>query len=307
MLVCGLPACNKPKDGVAAETAMPTPAPLDASTGRDATVDAPARANPLVYSLPPIKSGEEREYARFTVTVDEHSLFLDGKKLLPLPSDQSQGFDAEYKRSGKSDLYLVALADAIKRERYSGRRAVLSNAPQADASPDPPDKTRVELGPATTYRVLTEILFTLGQAEVIGYNLVAPRAGSTFGDLSEIRVTPPRAKRDAGAAPPDGLGLVVVLVRDGIGVKVRGGNIAPGCTDTGAGLTLKTEGAGYRFAELGQCLRRLKDASPKLNGETTMTFTAGPGVAYSDVLMALDAARGAQRELYPDVVFGIAR
>ncbi len=261
-------------------------------------VDAGAQAKRSpVWSLPPIKSGEPLSAVRFTVTLDEHSLLLDGQKLVPLPKDPLQGFDAEYKRSGKSDLYLLPLADAVKHAR-------------GGTGPDTAERARVELGPAVTYRLLTEILFTLGQSEVTGFNLVAPSAGGSVpaGDLSEIRITPPRLAGRSLAPSKPTLAITILAVQDGIGVKARGGNVAPGCTVSGPGLTFKNEAGGhYRLAELGPCLRRLKAASPDYADETNVTFTANPGVTLPDVFALLDVARGDNRDLFPDVLFGIAR
>src|SRR5579872_2645382 len=52
-----------------------------------------------------------------------------------------------------------------------------------------------------------------------------------------IDTFPPRAG-GAGARPPTTptLGLTVIVVGEGFSVKARGGNVAPGCNDTGPGL-----------------------------------------------------------------------
>src|SRR5438874_3261096 len=51
-----------------------------------------------------------------------------------------------------------------------------------------------------------------------------------------IETTPPRAS----VRPPkmETLGLTVLVVPDGFSVKARGGNVAPGCSDTGSGLAV---------------------------------------------------------------------
>src|ERR1700721_4791754 len=52
-----------------------------------------------------------------------------------------------------------------------------------------------------------------------------------------IDTFPPRAG-GAGARPPTTptLGLTIIVVNDGFSIKARGGNVAPGCSDTGPGL-----------------------------------------------------------------------
>ncbi len=193
----------------------------------------------------------------------------------------------------------MALAEAVKRAR-------------ADAG-HPDEAARVELGPVVTYRLLTEILFTLGQSEIVRFNLVAPSAGGSVpaGQLAEIRTIPPKLSPRSLAPPPapskPTLGLTILAVQDGITIKARAGNVAPGCNDVGPGLTLKNEAGGhYRLAELGPCLRRLKAASPDFEGETGVTFSANPGVTLAEVFALLDVARGDNRDLFPDVLFGIA-
>lgn len=286
-------ACNKTNDTVVADVAPPPAVDAGANTSAPGTrMDAGPQRSP-VWSLPRIKSGEALSPARFRLAIDGQSLLLDSQKVLPLPADPSHGFDAEYKRSGKNDLMLTPLADAVKRAR-------------AETSADTGSGARLELGPKVTYRLLTEILFTLGQSEVTTFAIVAPSGGGAVpvGELAEIRTVPPKGHA-ALLTPP--LGLLIIVTQDGIGLKARGGQVAPGCSDVGPGLTFQNQGAGYRLAELGPCLVKLKAGAPGLAEEKTVTFTAVPSVGLPDVLAVLDVARGENRELFPDVMFGMAR
>lgn len=289
-VVCA--ACNKTTDTVVAAEVLPPPGADAGHAASSAPSTANAHSGP-VWSLPPIKSGEALSPARFRIAIDDRSLLLDGQSIVPLPADPTQGFDAEYKRNGKNDLYVTPLADAIQRARTK--------------SGDKGSGARLELGAKVTYRVLTEVLFTLGQSEVTTFAIVAPSAGGTVpaGELAEIRTVPPKAH---GALPSStSLNALVLVTKDGIGVKARGGNIAPGCTDVGSGLTLPNQSAGYRLGDLAQCLTRLKNISAEYSSEKTVTFTASPATTLPDVLTVLDAARGENRDLFPDVLFGIAR
>src|ERR1700679_744730 len=55
-----------------------------------------------------------------------------------------------------------------------------------------------------------------------------------------IDTFPPKAG-GAGARPPTTptLGLTVIVVNDGFGIKAQGGNVAPGCNGTGSGLAVE--------------------------------------------------------------------
>jgi hypothetical protein len=284
-LVCV--ACGSPQAPVvAADVAPPASA---AAPAQDAGAHPSEPKKGVVYTLPPIKSGEALSPARFTVTVRDGALFLNGDNVAKTPADSSRGFDAEYKRGGANDLYLVPLADKVK------------SAPAAAANDTGAKAARLELAPNVSYRMLIEIMFTLGQNEITKFAIVAPSAD---GKLTEIRITPPKSASDTKSV----LGLTVLATTEGIGIKARGGNIAPGCMDAGPGLAFKNEGSGgYRAAELPPCLTRLKNISPDAANDTTVTFTASPSVMLPDVVTLVDTIRGEKRELFPDVFFGVAR
>src|SRR5579864_1865341 len=54
-----------------------------------------------------------------------------------------------------------------------------------------------------------------------------------------IDTYPPKAGGAGARAPTTPtLGLTVIVVTDGFSVKARGGNVAPGCNDTGPGLAV---------------------------------------------------------------------
>ena len=121
----------------------------------------------------------------------------------------------------------------------------------------------------------------------------------------------------SGARPPTTptLGLTVLIVPEGFSLKARGGNVAPGCNDTGTGLAVSktTNSAGqpdYDYAQLNQCVKRLKALSPDFKDETSVTITANPNIPYQAVVSTMDAIRKANdtgEDLFPDVLFGLAQ
>ena len=131
-----------------------------------------------------------------------------------------------------------------------------------------------------------------------------------------IDTFPPKAG-GAPVRPPDhpALGLTILIVNDGFAVKARGGNVAPGCQDTGQGLAVgrTSDGKDYDFDGLKKCVTHLKQtftsANPGDDEETTVTISANPNIPYQAVIGTMDAVRKGEdgKPLFPDVNFGLAR
>ncbi len=125
-----------------------------------------------------------------------------------------------------------------------------------------------------------------------------------------IDTFPPRAGGGGGHPTTPALGLTVIVVGDGFSVKARGGNVAPGCNDTGAGLAVgKTPSGDYDYATLNSCVTRLKHLSPDFASESQVTISANPNIPYQAIISTIDAVRAASNGevLFPDVNFGLAR
>ena len=184
--------------------------------------------------------------------------------ILTLPSDQAQnGAEAVNKRNGRNDLFLVPLAAAVSKR----------------------DVARISVDPSTPFRVLVEVLFTLGQSDIGRFELRT--------DERRVAVTLPKRARE-------GLSLTLLVVHDGISVKAKGGNVAPGCDDAGPGLAI----VGRDFDALGRCIAKLKSLAPTTRD---VVITAAPDVRWEEMLAAIDAASGPNLELFPDVMFGVPK
>jgi biopolymer transport protein ExbD len=94
----------------------------------------------------------------------------DPNPLVLLPSREQlvqSGVDAKYKRSGPTDLYIVPLANALSNARE------MDKAVRAAKGLDPATSEAIVVADATTpYRLLIEVLFTLGQSEFGKYHLM---------------------------------------------------------------------------------------------------------------------------------------
>ncbi|WP_437960133.1 biopolymer transporter ExbD [Sorangium sp. So ce119] len=94
----------------------------------------------------------------------------DPTPIVVLPNREQlaqSGVDAKYKRSGPNDLYIVPLANALSHARETDK------AIRAAKGLDPSSSEAIIVADATTpYRLLIEVLFTLGQSEFGKYHLM---------------------------------------------------------------------------------------------------------------------------------------
>ena len=77
------------------------------------------------------------------------------------------GVDARYKRSGPNDLYIVPLANALSSARETDKRVRAAKGLDTSTS-----EGIIVADTTTPYRLLIEVLFTLGQSEYGKYHLM---------------------------------------------------------------------------------------------------------------------------------------
>lgn len=272
LLFSALTACGGTNDS--ARMARPDPGPLP-------TIGASA--------APPPRASEAHV---LRITASAISMG-DGPPIVALSGDLSLGAPAADKRSGANDLFIVPLAAAFARERAKGALG---------------DELTVVVGRDTPYRMLIEVLFTAGQSELGTYHLVEDRmTGRAF-------TTRPPRQRGPGPLPegmpsgPQPLGLVALIVKEGIGLKAAGGNITPGCADVGPGLTLPRRGEANDLAGLGACVAKLKASKPEWAAEREVVIAASASTPFHEVVDVVQTLRGTDAEpLFPTVYFGVAR
>jgi biopolymer transport protein ExbD len=124
-----------------------------------------------------------------------------------------------------------------------------------------------------------------------------------------IDTFPPRAGSGARAPSTPTLGLTVLIVPDGFSLKARGGNVAPGCNDTGPGVAIPRKENDFDYDALKTCVTKLKATSADFNDEMGVTISANPPIPYQVVISTMDAVRNNEQgdPLFPEVSFGIAR
>jgi biopolymer transport protein ExbD len=116
-------------------------------------------------SMEPAQEGVMVLVSKTQVLVGE-----DPNPIVMLPSRDSlaqSGIDAKYKRSGPNDLYIVPLANALQSARQTDKQI------RQAKGLDPSSSEAIVIADATTpYRLLIEVLFTLGQCEFGKYHLM---------------------------------------------------------------------------------------------------------------------------------------
>jgi biopolymer transport protein ExbD len=104
------------------------------------------------------------------VTISKTQILVGDDKVLTLPGRESlaqTGVDARYKRSGPNDLYIVPLGNALQAARRTDKLLRVAK------GLDPSSSEGIIIADRTTpYRLLIEVLFTLGQNEFGKYHLM---------------------------------------------------------------------------------------------------------------------------------------
>lgn len=113
------------------------------------------------------------------VTVSKTQILVGDDKILTLPGRESlaqAGVDARFKRTGPNDLFIVPLGNALMAARKTDvavRRA---------KGLDPSSSEAVIIADkGTPYRLLIEVLFTLGQSEYGKYHLMVMQSKTLGG------------------------------------------------------------------------------------------------------------------------------
>jgi biopolymer transport protein ExbD len=104
------------------------------------------------------------------VTVSKTQILVGDDKVLTLPGRESQvqtGVGARYKRSGPNDPYIVPLGNALQAARRTDK--LIRQAKGLDPSVS---EAIIIADKSTPYRLLIEVLFTLGQNEFGKYHLM---------------------------------------------------------------------------------------------------------------------------------------
>lgn len=108
------------------------------------------------------------------VTVSKTQILVGDNRVLKLPSRESMvqsGVGASNKRNGPNDLYITPLGNALAKARKTDK--IL----RQKKGKDPSTSEAIIIADGTTpYRLLIEVMFTLGQNEFAKYHLMVMQA-----------------------------------------------------------------------------------------------------------------------------------
>jgi biopolymer transport protein ExbD len=102
------------------------------------------------------------------VIVSKSQIMVDDKPTgVEVPGDASHGVEGKYKRNGPNDLYITKVGQALQAWREVDRQVRLAG------GKDPSGSEAIVIADAQTpYRLLVEVLFTLGQTEFNKFHLM---------------------------------------------------------------------------------------------------------------------------------------
>ncbi len=107
------------------------------------------------------------------VLISKSSLVVDDNVVATIPADGTHGLEGKYKRSGPNDFYIVPLANALQSWRERDRQVRLAT------GKDPSSSEAIIIADANTpYRLLSEVLYTLGQSEFAKFHLMVLQSGA---------------------------------------------------------------------------------------------------------------------------------
>jgi hypothetical protein len=99
--------------------------------------------------------------------ISKTQIIVDDDFVAPVPADATHGVEGKYKRSGPTDLYIVPLANSLQTWRERDRQVRLAT------GKDPSGSEAIVIADANTpFRLLVEVLFTLGQSEFAKFHLM---------------------------------------------------------------------------------------------------------------------------------------
>ncbi|HLV20578.1 MAG TPA: biopolymer transporter ExbD [Polyangiaceae bacterium] len=104
------------------------------------------------------------------VTISKSQILVGDEQILSLPSRESlaqSGVGARFKRTGPNDVYIVPLGNALQAARKTDK--LVRQAKGLDPSGS---EAIIVADQSTPYRLLMEVLFTLGQNEFSKYHLM---------------------------------------------------------------------------------------------------------------------------------------
>lgn len=101
------------------------------------------------------------------VLISKSHIVIDNESVVDVPQDASHGVEARFKRGGPNDLYITKLGQVAKDWRERDRKIRTATGRDSSGS-----EAIIIADKDTPYRLLVEVLYTLGQTEFNKYHLM---------------------------------------------------------------------------------------------------------------------------------------
>ena len=119
----------------------------------------------------------ETEPEGLAVIVSKSQIIVGEDVVCPVPPDAAQyGVEAKYKRGSRNDYFIVPLGSSLQSWRDSDKRIRMAT------GKDPNHSEAILIADANTpYRLLTEVMYTLGQTEFSKFHMMVLQGGNKTG------------------------------------------------------------------------------------------------------------------------------
>jgi len=111
------------------------------------------------------------------VIVSKSQIIVGETVVCPVPPDAAQyGIEAKYKRGSRNDYFIVPLGSTLQSWRDSDKRIRMAT------GKDPSHSEAILIADSQTpYRLLTEVMYTLGQTEFSKFHMMVLQGGGKMG------------------------------------------------------------------------------------------------------------------------------
>jgi biopolymer transport protein ExbD len=108
------------------------------------------------------------------VIISKSQIIVGESVVCPVPPDAAQyGIESRYKRGSRNDYFIVPLGGALQSWRDADKRIRMAT------GKDPTQSEAILIGDSSVpYRLLTEVMYTLGQTEFAKFHLMVLQGGA---------------------------------------------------------------------------------------------------------------------------------
>jgi biopolymer transport protein ExbD len=126
------------------------------------------QSNDLTLPKSILNTSPDSEPEGLPVLVSKSQIIVGETVVCPVPPDAAQyGTEAKYKRGSRNDYFIVPLGSALQSWRDSDKRIRMAT------GKDPTHSEAILIADGSTpYRLLTEVMYTLGQTEFSKFHMM---------------------------------------------------------------------------------------------------------------------------------------